>query len=104
LVNNGGYGAVISSLQAGIPMVLAGEGQDKNLTNAIVAWKEVGVNLGRMNPSVGEVHDAVTEVLKATKYKRNAAAMSREFGKYDMGTVFDSVIQSVIRKWQEKKR
>jgi UDP:flavonoid glycosyltransferase YjiC (YdhE family) len=85
-------------------MVLAGEGQDKNLTNAIVAWKEVGINLGRMNPSVEAVREAVVEVLEDAKYKRNAAAMSREFGKYDMGTVFDNVIQGLVREWQEKRR
>jgi UDP:flavonoid glycosyltransferase YjiC (YdhE family) len=85
-------------------MVLAGEGQDKNLTNAIVAWKEVGINLGRMDPSVEAVREAVTEVLEDAKYKRNAAAMSREFGKYDTGTVFDNVIQGVVRVWHEKKR
>jgi UDP:flavonoid glycosyltransferase YjiC (YdhE family) len=84
-------------------MVLAGEGQDKKLTNAIVAWKEVGINLGRMNPSTKEVRDGVTEVLEDAKYKRNAAAMSKAFGKYDMGLVFDKVIQKVVREWQEKK-
>jgi UDP:flavonoid glycosyltransferase YjiC (YdhE family) len=103
LVNNGGYGAVISSLQRGIPMVLAGQGQDKNLTNTIVEWKKVGVNLGTMRPSVAAVREGVMEVLGDEKYKHNAVAMSKTFEKYDLATVFDGIIQDVVKKWAREK-
>lgn len=85
-------------------MVLAGQGQDKNVTNTIAEWKAVGVNLGRMDPSVEEIHDGVTKVLKDGKYKRNIMAMSKNFEKYDMGLIFDRVIQNVVRDWLKAKR
>jgi UDP:flavonoid glycosyltransferase YjiC (YdhE family) len=85
-------------------MVVAGQGQDKNVTNAIVELKEVGINLGRMNPSVDEIREGVTKVLENAKYKRNAVAMSKNFEKYDMGSVFDRVIQGVLKDWFKERR
>ncbi|KAF2827099.1 UDP-Glycosyltransferase/glycogen phosphorylase [Ophiobolus disseminans] len=103
LVNNGGYGAVIQSLQLGVPMVLAGQGEDKNLTNTIVEWKEVGANLGTMRPSIEAVRNGISKVLEDAKYKKNAVAMSKNFDKYDMTTVFDGVIQGAVKKWMKEK-
>jgi UDP:flavonoid glycosyltransferase YjiC (YdhE family) len=85
-------------------MVVAGQGEDKNVTNAIVELKEVGINLGRTNPSVDEIREGVTKVLGDAKYKRNVVAMSKNFERYDMGLVFDKVIQGVIRDWLKQKR
>jgi UDP:flavonoid glycosyltransferase YjiC (YdhE family) len=82
-------------------MVLAGKGQDKNVTNTIVEWKEVGINLGRANPSVDEIREGVMTILRDTKYKRNAVAMSKIFERYEMGSIFDDVIQGVIKKWRK---
>jgi UDP:flavonoid glycosyltransferase YjiC (YdhE family) len=101
LINNGGYGAVIQCLQVGVPLVVAGQGQDKNITNTIVEMKEVGVNLGKQNPSVKEIREGV---LEDKKYKRNAVAMSANFKRYDMATAFDEVIQDAVKKWLKEKR
>ncbi|KAF2023082.1 UDP-Glycosyltransferase/glycogen phosphorylase [Setomelanomma holmii] len=104
LVNNGSYGAVITSLNAGVPMVLAGTGQDKNVTNSIVEWRELGINLEKQNPIVAEIREAVTEVLQNEKNKRNAMTMSKNFERYNAGQVVDGVIQDVVRRWQKEKR
>jgi UDP:flavonoid glycosyltransferase YjiC (YdhE family) len=104
LINNGGYGAVIQCLQVGVPLVVAGQGQDKNVTNTIVEMKEVGVNLGKQNPSVNEIREGVVKVLEDKKYKRNAVAMSANFKRYDMATAFDEVIQDAVKKWLKEKR
>ncbi|KAH7071542.1 hypothetical protein BKA63DRAFT_419549 [Paraphoma chrysanthemicola] len=101
LVNNGGFGAVISSLSQGIPMVLAGTGQDKKVTNTIADWKEVGINLGRIDPTVDQLRDGIVKALEDEKYKRNAIAMSKNFERYNLSEVFDTVIQDIVRRWQE---
>jgi UDP:flavonoid glycosyltransferase YjiC (YdhE family) len=85
-------------------MVLAGQGQDKNLTNTIVEWKKVGVNLKTMRPSVAAIREGVAKVLEDEKYKHNAVAMSKTFENYDLATVFDGVIQGEIRKWAREKK
>jgi UDP:flavonoid glycosyltransferase YjiC (YdhE family) len=85
-------------------MVVAGKGQDKTVTNAIIDWKEVGVNLGRQDPSVDEVREGIVKVLEDKKYKRNAVAIKDAFETYDMSVVFDRVIQGVVRDWIREKR
>jgi UDP:flavonoid glycosyltransferase YjiC (YdhE family) len=85
-------------------MLVAGQGQDKNVTNVLVEMKEVGINLGKQNPSVDEIREGVAEVLGDKKYKRNAVAMSRIFQTYDMAMVFDRVIQGAVTKWFVEKK
>jgi UDP:flavonoid glycosyltransferase YjiC (YdhE family) len=93
----------MQSLKLGIPLVVGGIGQDKDLTNIIVDMNEVGINLGTPKPTVDQLHDGAARVLDDPKYKANALAMSRNFAKYDVGQVFDGVIQSEARKWQQEK-
>jgi UDP:flavonoid glycosyltransferase YjiC (YdhE family) len=84
-------------------MLVAGTGQDKNVTNVLVEVKGVGVNLGTQKPSVHEIREGVEKVLGEEKYKRNAVAMSEVFKTYDMATVIDDVIQEEVEKWFVEK-
>jgi UDP:flavonoid glycosyltransferase YjiC (YdhE family) len=45
MVTNGGYGAVQRALSTGIPLVVAGNTEDKPEVAARVAWSGAGVNL-----------------------------------------------------------
>lgn len=84
-------------------MVVAGKGQDKAITNSILQLKELGINLGKLNPSAEEIREGVTKVLGDKKYKDNVVAMSKKFDGYDMATVFDGVVQGAVREWTRKK-
>ena len=99
LVNNGGYGAVIQALEQGVPLVVAGEGQDKAITNAIIQWSGVGVHIGGRSPGPEKIREGLQKVLEDESYTQKAKAMSNNFGRYDVRTVADSVIQDVVRKW-----
>jgi UDP:flavonoid glycosyltransferase YjiC (YdhE family) len=85
-------------------MVVAGEAQDKNVTNQIVEWKEVGVNLNTPGASVEQIRLGVSKVLDDGKYKHNVLAMSKKFERYDLGKVFDEVIQGELRKFMKEKK
>lgn len=85
-------------------MVVAGKGQDKAITNSILELKELGVNLKKLDPSVDEIREGVGKVLGDKKYKRNVEALSKRFDDYDMGTVFDRVVQGAVKEWARKKR
>jgi UDP:flavonoid glycosyltransferase YjiC (YdhE family) len=85
-------------------MVVGGVGQDKAVTNAIIQWKEVGVNLGKLDPSSDEIRDGILKVLGDNKYKRNAVAIKDAFGSYDMSVVFDRVIQGAVKNWAKEKQ
>ena len=103
LVNNGGYGAVIQALEQGVPLVVAGEGQDKAITNAIIQWSGVGVHVGGRSPGPGKIREGLRKVLDDERYTQKAKAMSKKFDRYDVETVADSVIQDVVRKWAAKR-
>ncbi|KAF2626296.1 glycosyltransferase family 1 protein, partial [Macroventuria anomochaeta] len=97
LVNNGGYGAVIQALEHGTPLVVGGEGQDKAITNAIVQWSGVGIHVGGRSPGIENIRKGVEKVLADDSYKQKARMMSKNFERYDVGTVVDGVIQGVVR-------
>ncbi|KAL1653330.1 hypothetical protein SLS61_004207 [Didymella pomorum] len=99
LVNNGGYGAIIQALEQGIPVVVSGEGQDKAVTNAIIQWSGVGVDIGGRSPGIENIRKSVEKVLSRTSYKKKAEAMGQSFARYDISTVVDTVIQDAVRDW-----
>lgn len=91
-VTNAGFGAVNMALTDGVPMVVAGETEDKSFTAARVAWTETGINLETGRPTSEQIRSAVLAVLADEKYKRNAARLQKEFSRYD---TFDAITKTV---------
>ena len=56
LVTNGGFGAVQLALAAGVPIVAAGQTEDKVEVSARVGWSGVGINLRTQTPPPGLHH------------------------------------------------
>jgi UDP:flavonoid glycosyltransferase YjiC (YdhE family) len=94
----------MTALDNGIPVVVAGSGQDKLTTNNLVEYTGVGINLRSKNPGVESIREAVNTVLDEETYKLNAERMRSEFEEYDIGRVFDDVIQREVLKWVERRR
>lgn len=86
MVTNGGYGGTQRALAQGIPLVVAGETDDKMEVAARVEWAGAGINLRKQRPSPGEVRDAVKEVLVNPVYRENAKRIQSDFAKYDAPT------------------
>ncbi|KAK1767495.1 hypothetical protein QBC33DRAFT_451610 [Phialemonium atrogriseum] len=74
-IHNGGYGATMHGLAHGVPMVIAGEGQDKAESAKRVAWSGVGVDLECARPGIERIGRAIEKVLGEGTYKETAAAM-----------------------------
>lgn len=104
MVSNGGYGAVIQALQHGVPLVVAGEGQDKAVTNAIIQWSGVGLHIGGRSPGLEKIREGVKSVLADVSYKAIANGMRQSFDRYDVVSVVDGVIQDIVRDWSSKRR
>lgn len=85
-------------------MVVAGAGQDKIRTNNIVQWSGVGINLGTRTPQLGAIQTGVDKVLNNSTYKTRAMEMSINLDRYDLGIVFDEVIQGIVRNWTMSRR
>jgi len=86
MVTNGGYGGTQTALAHGIPLVVAGETEDKMEVAARVEWAGAGINLRKQRPSSAEVRNAVKEVLANPVYCENAKRIQSDFSKYDAPT------------------
>ena len=76
---NGGWGGVLASLAAGVPLVVAaGAAADKPEIAARVARSGVGINLRTSRPKPGAVAGAVQEVLANPSYAERARQIGSE--------------------------
>jgi MGT family glycosyltransferase len=102
MVSNGGYGGTQMALAHGIPLVIAGETEDKMEVGARVEWTCTGINLRKQRPSPDLVRRAVKEVLANPRYRKNAGAIQAEFAKFDAparsSDLLESLAQSVLNR------
>jgi MGT family glycosyltransferase len=100
MVSNGGYGGTQMALAHGIPLVIAGETEDKMEVGARVEWTGTGINLRKQRPSPDQVRRAVKEVLANSRYRKNAGAIQAEFAEFDApmrsSDLLESLAQSVL--------
>jgi MGT family glycosyltransferase len=96
MVTNGGYGAVQSALSMGVPLVVAGNTEDKPEVAARVAWTGAGINLRTGAPTPGVVRAAVRDVLNDGRYldaaRKLEAAFARRNGVAEIAALVDEVI------------
>jgi MGT family glycosyltransferase len=83
LVTNGGYGTVNQALSFGIPIVTAGQTEDKAGVSARIAWSGVGIDLKVNQPTPAAVREAVRSVLDESHYRARASSLAREFARTD---------------------
>ena len=95
MVTNGGYGGTQFALAHGIPLVVAGETEDKMEVAARVEWSGAGINLRKQRPSPGELRDAVKEVLVNPVYRENARLIQSDFVKYDAPTQAAELLEAL---------
>jgi UDP:flavonoid glycosyltransferase YjiC (YdhE family) len=77
-LSNGGYGGVHYAMEYGVPIVVAGETEDKTEVSARIGWSGVGVNLKTNRPSPDQVRTAVLKVLGSTDYRLASARIGAE--------------------------
>ncbi|OCL02246.1 glycosyltransferase family 1 protein [Glonium stellatum] len=96
LVSNGGYGTVQQALRIGVPMVLAGVGQDKAQTSAIADWAGVAINLAARRPAEAGIKRAVVEIIKNPKYREKAAEFALKYREYDALEAVYTTLQEIL--------
>ncbi|ARJ06734.1 glycosyl transferase [Cnuibacter physcomitrellae] len=74
-VTNGGYGGLHHAMRYGVPIVIAGDSEDKVETSARVEWSGVGVNLRTGRPTPDQVGTAVRRLLDDPSFARRSAAL-----------------------------
>jgi UDP:flavonoid glycosyltransferase YjiC (YdhE family) len=96
-VTNSGYGAFTHAIRNGVPMVAAGETEEKKEVALRVAYSGAGVSLGTQTPSLDQVRKGVDEVLESPRYKRRAEELMVESKSLDCLRTIEEKIKSFWR-------
>jgi UDP:flavonoid glycosyltransferase YjiC (YdhE family) len=72
-VTNGGYGGLHYAMEYGVPVVVAGDTEDKPETAARASWAGIGINLRTGRPTATAVRRAVRRVLADPTYAASSA-------------------------------
>lgn len=78
MITNGGYGGVHQSLANGVPLIVAGDTEDKPEVAARVAWSGTGIDLRSGHPTSQAIRRAVDTILTTGSYRSSAARMATE--------------------------
>ena len=82
-VTNGGFGGVMIALSHGVPVISAGNTEDKAEVGARVTHAGVGINLKTNRPPPAVVAAAVRKVLDEDHYRERARSISAELARHD---------------------
>ena len=96
MVTNGGHGGTQIAIAHGIPLIVAGETEDKMEVAARVEWAGAGINLRKQRPTSIEIRQAVNEVLTNPCYREKAKSLQVDFAKYDALTRTCELLESLI--------
>lgn len=83
MVTNGGYNGVQVALANGVPMIGAGETEEKPEVCARIEWAGVGVNLKTKTPNPTQIKNAVQTILTSPNYQKKAKVFSADIACYD---------------------
>ena len=84
-VTNGGYTGVTIALHHGVPIVQAGDTEEKGEIGARMSGVGVGVRLGTTDPSDDAVGTAVRRVLANPTFRDAAGAVAAAMTEHDAG-------------------
>jgi MGT family glycosyltransferase len=96
MVTNGGYGAVQRALATGVPLVVAGNTEDKPEVAARVAWSGAGIDLRTGTPTAKAVRNAVRDVLGDGRYLSRARELEVAYAQRDGVAEIAAMINDVV--------
>jgi MGT family glycosyltransferase len=95
-VTNAGFGGTQYALSHGVPIVAAGDTEDKPEVSMRVQWSGVGVNLRTGTPTAAAVAKAVDEVLADRTYRDRARAMAARIRDYDTFDLIEAELEASV--------
>ncbi|KAH6605774.1 glycosyltransferase family 1 protein [Trichoderma cornu-damae] len=78
LITNGGYGSITQALSHGVPLLCAGQTEDKKDTAARVAWCGAGIDLKTDSPAPDQVKAAAKKILSDESHATRAKHLGKE--------------------------
>ena len=83
MVTNGGANGVQAALAHAVPMVVAGNTEEKPEVAMRVAWSGVGIDLRTGKPTQKQIRDAVRRILALPSFKAAAKRIAGDIAKHD---------------------
>ncbi|WP_213768703.1 nucleotide disphospho-sugar-binding domain-containing protein [Caballeronia sp. dw_19] len=97
MVSNGGYGGAQQALNHGVPLVLAGESEDKIEVTARTAKTGAAINLATGKPSVDALRNAVEQVLHDPAFLQHARRLQSKYRMLDVFAEVDATVEELSR-------
>ncbi|GIH17122.1 glycosyltransferase [Rugosimonospora africana] len=97
-VTNGGYGGTQLALAHGVPVVVAGDTEDKPEVAGRVAATGVGINLRTGAPTAPALAAAVETVLREPAYRERARALAAEYARHDAEALIHAELADLTRQ------
>ncbi|BAZ12199.1 glycosyl transferase [Calothrix sp. NIES-4071] len=95
MVTNGGFNGVQTALAFGVPMVTAGQTEEKPEICARVQWSGTGIDLRTSTPTPEQIRDAVMKILSSPKYREKAESFKAEINRYDTPTLATELLEQL---------
>lgn len=83
MVTNAGFNGVQLALANGVPLVTAGQTEEKPEICARVQWTGVGIDLKTSTPTPMQIRDAVMKILGSSQYRQRTLRFKAEIAQYD---------------------
>jgi UDP:flavonoid glycosyltransferase YjiC (YdhE family) len=96
LVAFGSFGTVTQTLSFGVPVVVAGKGEDKPEIAARVTWTGTGIDLATDTPTPEQIRDAVNQILTKPQYRASAQKLAKEFASYDTAKKLTELVETLV--------
>lgn len=95
LVTNGGFNGVQIALANGVPMVTAGQTEEKPEICARVQWAGVGIDLKTSTPTPKQIREAVMKIISSSQYRQRAENFKTEMSRYDAPTLATKLLEQL---------
>ncbi len=95
MITNGGFGGVQQALAQGIPLIVAGDSEDKPEVAARVAWTGTGINLRTATPNPATIRKAVQRLLTTPTYRHNAQQLAKAIAATSARDTIEHALQTV---------
>jgi MGT family glycosyltransferase len=104
MVTNGGYGAVNHALSLGVPLVVAGDSEEKPEIAARVAWAGAGINLRTGRPSAMQLREAVRAVITNPQYRQRAQTLRAAFARHNARDEIAELVEGLANRSRANSR
>jgi UDP:flavonoid glycosyltransferase YjiC (YdhE family) len=95
MVTNGGYNGVQAALAHGVPLVAAGQTEEKPEICTRIEWAGVGINLKTKTPTSTQLKNAVKKILESPQYRQKAQLIQADITRYDTPSLSAKLLEQL---------